>query len=413
MASRRETRGSRPGNRAKGERHRPWPRDVCLAATRAVRKVGSTVYCYDQNGNMNKRAGSTISYTSYNLPSVINSGSNSSTISYGAFRNRYKQVAVASGATETTIYVAGLLEKVTRGSLVEWRHFIQGGKGTAAIYTRRSGSSTVTDTVYVHRDHLGSPELITNASGTVVVRLSFGAYGERRDGSDWDGPPSAGDWTKIGNTTRHGFTGHEHLDAVGLIHMNGRAYDPVAGRFLGIDPIVQMGNSQSPNGFSYVWNNPLTMIDPSGFDPCDVVVTCGNGNGGEPPGRWPDPFEPPERQFPREHAYLGNWDNPLLPGDFMAATGQPMPTFDMRSVRVVTIYLRTFAPWAVFGGGFAGDNRTFSTDLEDTARMTAEVVIDLLTMDEIGFSRWSDPSRYIENPCLDLPRLSGRIVVTV
>jgi hypothetical protein len=133
---------------------------------RAVRKTGSsTVYCYDQNGNMSKRAGSTISYTSYNLPSVINSGSNSSTLSYGAFRNRYKQVAVTSGVTETGIYIGGLLEKVTKSGVTEYRHLIHGGNGLAAIYTRRSSGSPLTDTFYVHGDHLGSPELITNASG--------------------------------------------------------------------------------------------------------------------------------------------------------------------------------------------------------------------------------------------------------
>ncbi len=55
-------------------------------------------------------------------------------------------------------------------------------------------------------------------SGAEVVKLSFGAYGERRD-RDWDGPVTTADSTAIGNTIRHGFTGHEHLDSVGLIHM--------------------------------------------------------------------------------------------------------------------------------------------------------------------------------------------------
>jgi hypothetical protein len=49
-------------------------------------------------------------------------------------------------------------------------------------------------------------------------------------------------------------------------------YEPVAGRFLGVDPIIQMGSSQSPNSFAYVWNNPLTLIDPSGFETEDVVI---------------------------------------------------------------------------------------------------------------------------------------------
>ena len=47
--------------------------------------------------------------------------------------------------------------------------------------------------------------------------------------------------------------------------MNGRVYEPIIGRFLGVDPIVQVGNSQSPNSYTYVWNNPLTLTDPSGF----------------------------------------------------------------------------------------------------------------------------------------------------
>ena len=48
--------------------------------------------------------------------------------------------------------------------------------------------------------------------------------------------------------------------------MNGRIYDPLIGRFLGADMIVQYPyDLQSFNRFSYVRNNPLTRIDPTGF----------------------------------------------------------------------------------------------------------------------------------------------------
>jgi RHS repeat-associated protein len=63
-----------------------------------------------------------------------------------------------------------------------------------------------------------------------------------------------------------GFTGHEMLDEVGLIHMNGRLYDPLIGRFLQADPIIQEPlNSQNYNRYSYVLNNPLVYTDPSGY----------------------------------------------------------------------------------------------------------------------------------------------------
>jgi RHS repeat-associated protein len=56
------------------------------------------------------------------------------------------------------------------------------------------------------------------------------------------------------------------LDSVGLVHMNGRVYDPLIGRFLSADPIIQtISMSQAINPYSYVMNIPLALIDPSGY----------------------------------------------------------------------------------------------------------------------------------------------------
>jgi RHS repeat-associated protein len=60
---------------------------------------------------------------------------------------------------------------------------------------------------------------------------------------------------------RHGFTGHLHDDDLGLINMRGRMFDPSTRRFLTPDPLGRLG----ANPFSYVLNNPLNWIDPSGF----------------------------------------------------------------------------------------------------------------------------------------------------
>ena len=73
----------------------------------------------------------------------------------------------------------------------------------------------------------------------------------------------------------HGFTGHEMLPGVDLIHMDGRVYDPTIGRFLSPDNCVQLPeNSQSFNRYSYCINNPLKYTDPTGqlFGIDDAVI---------------------------------------------------------------------------------------------------------------------------------------------
>ena len=78
----------------------------------------------------------------------------------------------------------------------------------------------------------------------------------------------------------HGFTGHEMLPQFGLIHMDGRVYDPAIGRFLSPDNYVQLPeNSQSLNRYSYCINNPLKYTDPTGevFGIDDFIAMLSGG----------------------------------------------------------------------------------------------------------------------------------------
>jgi len=65
--------------------------------------------------------------------------------------------------------------------------------------------------------------------------------------------------------TSRGYTGHEHFFSFGIIHMNGRIYDPVLRSFMSPDPFIQApDNSQNYNRYAYCLNNPLLYTDPSG-----------------------------------------------------------------------------------------------------------------------------------------------------
>jgi RHS repeat-associated protein len=106
-------------------------------------------------------------------------------------------------------------------------------------------------------------EVVLDAEGGLKERQSYTPWGERREGG---GSTVSESGRRLGSKVRPGYTGHEMLDEVGIIHMNGRLYDPEIGRMLGPDPIVQESdNTQNYNAYSYVLNNPMRFTDPSGY----------------------------------------------------------------------------------------------------------------------------------------------------
>lgn len=259
----------------------------------AVTSAGTGSYAYDANGNMASRSGASVAWTSYNLPSQISGRNGNDSFSYGPHRARYRHVAnqtlvggllkaPLTSATDT-VYVGNLYEKVTSSGSIEHRHHIMVDGRMVAQVTRKVTGDTV---YYFHRDHQGSLDAITDASGQVLARMSFDAFGQRRNASTWTGSPTSLELLTIQAITSRGYTGHEMLDASGTIHMNGRVYDPALGRMLSADPTVpQLWNGQAHNRYAYVLNNPLTHIDPSGFEPIvgkpgDVIIggpTCPGG----------------------------------------------------------------------------------------------------------------------------------------
>jgi len=201
-------------------------------------------YAYDDVGNLELGAGRTINWTEFNKPSIVFDGAgNRSEFRYGPERQRFSHVKTDVTATEetTTVYVGGAFEKITKDTtaLVEFRHYIMVAGQAVAIHTEWDTTSTRRDE-YLHRDHLGSIVAITSDSGQVIERFSYGPWGKRRNPSGWaaSAPGTHLQPTSLDNLSR-GFTGHEQLDHLGLIHMNGRIYDPELGRFLSADFIVQ------------------------------------------------------------------------------------------------------------------------------------------------------------------------------
>ncbi len=223
-------------------------------------------YTYDSNGNRIISTGpsnsGTVTYTSFDKPTAITKGTKSIHFEYGTNHNRQIQKVYENGELKNTkLYIGGIYEKdINDLGVVKHTHFIQAGGSTIAVYTQEAGQNELR---YLHKDHLGSIQTITDDQGDIIEVFNYDAWGKRRNGTTW-GPYI--DFTTVSFSFHRGFTGHEHLDDVALIHMNGRIYDPIIGRFLSPDPFVQAPeNSQNLNRYTYVLNNPLSLTDPSGF----------------------------------------------------------------------------------------------------------------------------------------------------
>jgi RHS repeat-associated protein len=144
------------------------------------------------------------------------------------------------------------------------------GKRTA----RRDANGTIH---YYFADHLGSANVIANATGTTIE-------------SESDFYPYGGERVVVADTigNQYKFTGKERDLETGDDYFGARFYSSVFGRFLTPDwaatpvpiPYAVMGNPQTLNLYSYVENNPITGTDPDGHyappgsNACNGMPVC-------------------------------------------------------------------------------------------------------------------------------------------
>jgi RHS repeat-associated protein len=122
---------------------------------------------------------------------------------------------------------------------------------------------------YFHNDISGSPLAATDATGNVVWKESYRPYGEKLRNE----PASRSDTNKIG------YAGSPFDAGTGLSYMGARYYDPVIGRFMGIDPVgFNPNNIHTFNRYAYANNNPYKFVDSDGRDAVIVFSKTGGIN---------------------------------------------------------------------------------------------------------------------------------------
>ncbi|WP_416968491.1 ricin-type beta-trefoil lectin domain protein [Streptomyces sp. 4F14] len=156
-----------------------------------------------------------------------------------------KQATLYLGDTEVTT-MAG-------GALINTQRTYSAPGGAVMRYAYGLGTENL---VALAGDHQGSTyvEVALNSTNTVRMRKQD-PFGNQRAAST----------VGVNVQTHTGFLGATRDDASGFQPLGARLYDPVVGRFLSADPVLDLNDVLQSNGYSYAHNNPVTMSDPTGL----------------------------------------------------------------------------------------------------------------------------------------------------
>jgi len=236
---------------------------------------GGQNWCYDAAGNVvgpnnpcstyaNKHTAYENVYDGENRLTQTTTGAGTTSYGYDAVGQRVKK---SNGSTGTLYWqgLGGVLEETDLSGTLQNEYIFFGGKRVAR-YSATNGYS------YYFTDHLGSADVVTDASGNIKEESDYYPFGGERVVTDLG----------IGNNYK--FTGKERDPETGCDYFGARYYCNPIGRFITPDwaasptavPYAHFGNPQSLNLYSYVQNNPTTFGDPDGHQNL-IALSTGTG----------------------------------------------------------------------------------------------------------------------------------------
>jgi RHS repeat-associated protein len=139
------------------------------------------------------------------------------------------------------------------------------------VYGMASSASGAADVRWLVSDHLGTPRMVVDKSGSLVGvrRHDYFPFGEEI-GASVGGRTIQQGYVSGADRLRQRFTGQQRDEETGLDYFGARYYVSTQGRFSSVDPVMltaaRLYDPQRINLYSYCRNNPLVFIDPTGRD---------------------------------------------------------------------------------------------------------------------------------------------------
>ncbi len=243
----------------------------------AATSINGVTYAYDNSGNVTSAGSKLFSWNYRDRLTQVATGTATTTYAYDNQNQRVRQTVLGVG---TTTYAGKWFDRSATSTQATTTAYVFVGDTLVATIV---GNGIATSTYYVHPDHLGSTNIVTNsASGTAVQTFEYYPYGSERTNS------SSG-----GADVLRGFIGQYTDDVAALSYLNARYYDAAKGRFTSQDPVFKavgspdaekiankklqeiLSDPQLLNSYNYARNNPIIYSDPAGeiaFVPLLLII---------------------------------------------------------------------------------------------------------------------------------------------
>ncbi|GHE54185.1 polymorphic toxin-type HINT domain-containing protein [Streptomyces capitiformicae] len=226
------------------------PRPHALAATETKKTdgtvTGTTSYTYDSAGNTDMRTlGGKPQDLDFNAEGSLEKVTEADNTATEYLNDADGSRLIRRDTTGTTLYLGETELRLDKAS----------AKVEATRYYSHSGQTVAVRTTagltWTAADHNGTASVQIDAATQTVTRRQMKPFGEDRG-------QTAKAW--VGE---RGFVGGTK-EPTGLTHLGAREYDPSTGRFVSVDPVIDLTDPQQVNGYSYSSNNPVTFADPDG-----------------------------------------------------------------------------------------------------------------------------------------------------
>jgi|GEM_PF-3372081 len=248
----------------------PLDQYTALTAYNSSGDGTTTNLTYDTHDNLQGVNGSSFQF---DLDNRLVNGSNSPNSVQCSYDGLGRCVSRTINGVTTYITYAGwspILETNSSGNITDARVYGLGIDDLIEDLTPALAAN-----FFYHMDASGNVQLVSDPNGNLIEYYSYNPFGTFSIyNPDWS-PLSA---STVGN--RFYFQGREYLAGVGVYDFRNRAYSPVLGRFLQMDPIGFGGGN---NLYRFAGNDPVNSADPLGLDEEDDEDGDGGGGGGSLP----------------------------------------------------------------------------------------------------------------------------------